>query len=113
MMDLETRTRAASDGEMNDVSFVVLLRSGAAEKRVALDDLRLCLNWFAARGVSVKATRAGLHCETPREMFEFLFGVTLNRRAPANGRPAFEIDGTLKLPAELASRIDRICLQPA
>lgn len=122
MMDLKTQSKAKPNADLNDVSFKVLLRRNAdnavdsddvTDKKVELEDLRQCLNWFSARGISVKATRSGLHCETPREMFEFLFGVTLNRRASAKGAPAFEIDGTLKLPSELASLIDRICLQPS
>lgn len=121
-MDLKTKSQAKTSADLNDVSFNVLLRRGAgrvvdsgdvANKKTELEDLRQCLNWFAARGINVKATRTGLHCETPREMFEFLFGVTLNRRASAKGAPAFEIDGTLKLPPELAALIERICLQPS
>ena len=122
MMDLKAKSEAKLNADLNDVSFKVLLRRNAnrvgdpedvADKKVELEDLRQCLNWFAARGISVKATRSGLHCETPRDMFEFLFGVTLNRRAAAKGAPGFEIDGTLKLPSELAALIDRICLQPS
>ena len=122
MMDLKAKSETKLNADLNDVSFKVLLRRNAdrvadpedvTDKKVELEDLRQCLNWFAARGISVKATRSGLHCETPREMFEFLFGVTLNRRAPAKGAPEFEIDGTLKLPSELAALIDRICLQPS
>lgn len=122
MMDLRTKSQDKINAELNDVSFEVRLRRHAdraadpddvADRKVELEDLRQCLNWFAARGINVKATRSGLHCETPREMFEFLFGVTLNRRSSAKGAPAFEIDGTLKLPPELASLIDRICLQPS
>ncbi len=121
MTDLKTKVKANLNADLNDVSFEVLLRDDTerakragdmADKKVELEDLRQCLNWFAARGITVKATRSGLHCETPREMFEFLFGVTLHRRVSAAGSPVFEIDGTLKLPRELASLIDRICLQP-
>lgn len=122
MTDLKTMTAARIDADLNDVSFEVLLRRHAErpadtidvpDNGIELEDLRFCLNWFAARGITVKATTSGLRCETPREMFEFLFGVTLNRRAPAAGAPAFEIDGTLKLPRELASLVDRISLQPS
>ena len=102
------------------VNFDVLLRSegtghvpttrNIAQFRPDADAIEKCSQWLSARGVDVHATVFSLACSSSPAVFESLFEVKLVAAAPVPGRPAWQVEGAIRVPTEIATLVEDITL---
>ncbi len=107
---------------MDIVSFDVLLRGRGGDvppSAATIEQLRAppehierCNRWLSAQGITCHTTDFGLACESPVELFERVFGVSLERRATGGGRPSFQLTQDPQVPEEIAPLVDQITLAP-
>jgi hypothetical protein len=102
------------------VSFEVVLRtpgSGRIPTVQNLDQFRpdpekleFVRRWLHARGVVAHTTGFGLACSAPATVFESLFGAQLRPAEEVAGAAAWQLDGPIRLPAEIAGLVEEVVL---
>src|SRR5882724_5852118 len=102
------------------VHFEVLLRSGGTGRQPTarnVDQFRpdpealdRCRRWLCAHGVTAHATDFSLACSASPRVFESLFGVKLIALEPAPGQPVWHVDGTIRVPGEIAALVEDVTL---
>jgi hypothetical protein len=74
------------------------------------ENLELVRRWFHVRGAVCHATSFGLACSAAQAVFEGLFGVKVRQVEMALGGTAWEVDGAIRVPLEIASVVEDITL---
>jgi len=103
-----------------EVVFDILLRSSASGKQPSVstidqflpppEEIERCRRYLVARGVEAHATKFGLACRAPCDLFELLFEVSLKPIRQTKGDPRFEMIGQPNPPKEIADAIDQITI---
>ena len=104
----------------DEVVFDILLHSSASGKQPSVstidqflpppEEIERCRRYLVARGVEAHATEFGLACRAPCDLFESLFGVSLNPITHTPSTPRFEMIGQPNPPEEIAKAIDQITI---
>jgi hypothetical protein len=102
------------------VSFEIVLRTPGSGRiptvqnidqfRPDPEKLEFVRRWLHARGVVAHATGFGLACSATATVFEGLFGVTLRPLEEVAGGAAWQVDGPICLPPEIAGLVDEVIL---